>query len=139
MPRLYRASLDNILPELPVLEHLSIAAEFISGMFFVCAGNIRPSHPLRCLELDISDTSHGQLYSDQLWIAVDNGGLGRLRRVRIHRNLGWAENADGRRDLEDLSELLATLTSEEEEATGRRVETGVWIFPEQNIDTLLQA
>ena len=130
IPRLYRGSLDNILLELPVVEHMSIAADFISGKFFVCAGNIQPSHPLKCFELETSDISHGQLYSDQLWIAVESGGLGRLRRVRVHRNLGWGDTVDGKRDLEDLSELLGALASEEEEATGKRVETGVWTFPE---------
>ena len=122
--------MDNVLPKLPVLKYLSIVAEFISFKFFQRGGRIRPPHPLKVLELDASGTEQSPLYSDQLWLAIDNGGLGQLRKIRIHRNLGWADTAEGRRDLEDLSELLATLAVDEESATGKRVESGVWIFPE---------
>ena len=130
MPQLGYAALDNILVQLPSLQHLSLSTDFITAKFFVCAGKISPAHPLNFLELGSprQGSRHEEqeldcIGSDHIFRAIDTGGLSNLRRLRVHRALGWTDTAEARMDLEELSELLEAMAREEGGGPA-----GVWIF-----------
>ncbi|KAI4128008.1 MAG: hypothetical protein LQ347_004354, partial [Umbilicaria vellea] len=89
MPQLRATALDTILPHLPALHHLSAPADLISGAFFLCAGGLSPAHPLSVLELGSprqgsrhEEAAAERVRAEQIFRAVDAGGLANLRRVR---------------------------------------------------------
>ena len=131
MPQLGPAALDRILTQLPSLQHLSLSIDFITAHFFLCAGQIAPPHPLHFLELGsprqgarYEELETERVRSDDIFGAIDAGGLANLRRVRVHRAVGWTESAEARMELEELRELLEAMAREE----GGGAEAGVWIF-----------
>ena len=130
MPQLGYGALDNVLLQMPSLLHLSFSIDFITAKFFVCAGKVTPPHPLNFLELNGSQQTPryeahelGRIRSDCIFRAIDAGGLSNLRRVRVHRALGWTDSMEGRLDLEELSELLEAMAREEGGG-----EAGLWVF-----------
>ncbi|MCJ1300824.1 hypothetical protein MMC08_003623 [Hypocenomyce scalaris] len=130
MPQLGYGALDNVLLQMPLLLHLSFSIDFITAKFFVCAGKVTPPHPLNFLELNSSQQTpryeapdFGRIRSDCIFRAIDAGGLSNLRRVRVHRALGWTDCMAGRLDLEELSELLEAMAREEGGG-----EAGLWVF-----------
>lgn len=130
MPQLGYAALDTILLHLPSLQHLSFSTDVITAEFFVCAGNIAPAHPLSFLELGSPRRGSGheeqaleRVRADHIFRAVDAGGLANLRRVRVHRAVGWTDSAEGRMELEELGELLEAMAREGGVGTA-----GVWVF-----------
>ena len=107
----------------------------MSAEFFTIGVKTHHESVLEILELDSSETvARNDVTSDLIWGAV-GGGLGRLRKVRVHQRLGWTETAEGRADLKDLSELLEALAREDEEAginvrdrVDGKLDAGVWVF-----------
>jgi len=144
MPRLYRGSLDEILFHLPNLRVFSIAADYISRRFFTeyrtNEGEFLFSHPLEMLELEDSGATdlpleEYKIKASAVSLAVLEGRLGRLRRVRAHERLGWLATAQDREEVEDLVELLEDKAREDAEsgALGAGMvapasEAGVWVF-----------
>ncbi len=65
--------------------------------------------------------------SDRLLAAVVDGRLGRLRRVKVHRQLVDEQNCTNVKDLDDMLEALAR---EDAEAlhSDVKADAGVWIF-----------
>lgn len=131
-------SLDEILPYLPVLRRLRIPAEHISAGFFKCATELMSRDPSPLVELELT-CSKGEpncenesviIDSNDVWGTVVNGGLGRLRRLKIHRNLEWDLSREARSDLKSLDDMLRTLAREDAEASGshKTIEAGVWLI-----------
>lgn len=134
MPQLHQTSLDGILSLVPNLRVLSIAAEYISGLFLPIP-HIPPGHPLETLELDNADPPllGFKVTAKTISWAIMEGGLPRLRRVMVHKRLGWLATVRDREDVEDLSELLEAKAMEDISALGGGPvvppgEAGVWGF-----------
>lgn len=143
MPRLSDDALDGVLYMAPNLRSLSIAVDYITERF--CA-NWEPhsaphAHSLETLELD--DSGGADLWREEfkvtataLFFAVSDGVLGKLRRVRVRKRLGWLATAEGREDVEDLNELLEAKAREDTAVNttlGTRTlspayEAGVWVY-----------
>ena len=137
MPKLRHGSLNGILLRATNLRSLSIAVDYVSDELFI----LLPSHPLQTLELDDSGAAdlrlEGKITPNVVFFAISDGGLENLRRVRVSKRLGWGTTSEGRKDVEELAELLEVKASEDaefathENQEQRRVpcsEAGVWIF-----------
>ncbi|SLM34698.1 F-box domain [Lasallia pustulata] len=138
MPQLGYAALDNLLLQLPSLLHLDLSTDFITAKFFVSASRISPAHPLNFLELSsprqgfrYDEQEIDRISSDHIFRAIDAGGLSNLRRLRVHRALGWTDSAEARVELKELSELLEAMAREEGSGSA-----GVWIFNEHGTGTI---
>ena len=125
----------------PKLRSLNIAVDYITDEFRTDAGpGALHGHPLETLELDDSGAGgfrlEGKITADLLFFAVSDGGLGNLRRVRVHKRLCWEATAQDLEDMEDLSVLLEAKAREDTVMDGgpasRTVipapEAGVWVF-----------
>ena len=119
---------NDVLEICPCLRSLNVAMDFINDAFFHKAcRNVSMSHPLVSLTL----TSSEKLLADDdlcdlLFLAVSDGCLGKLRRVKVSKNAGWSDGP-GRRGLEELNELLEALGRED----GRGELAGVWEYEER--------
>lgn len=132
-------SLDEVLHVLPVLRRLSIPAEHISAGFFTCAFELMSKEPSPLVELELNGSpsweppyfgsERANIDCNNVWDAVADGGLGRLRRLKVHRSLEWDLSREARHDLKALGELLQTLAREDAEASGSHemIDAGVWI------------
>ena len=121
MPCLGTSALDNILELCPSLTHLLVSADYISTHFF----ERRMKHPLRQLDLDSSGQPGVGLKvgPNDVFIAVAEGWMPRLRVVRVSRLLKWVERQ--KEDVDDLAELLEAVAGEAGEDVER---VGVWEF-----------
>ncbi|MCJ1469284.1 hypothetical protein MMC07_007917 [Pseudocyphellaria aurata] len=133
-------SLGELLPYLPILRRLSIPGEHISSpKFFDCASELKSKGPFPLAELELSSTV---MYHDfetavvgddiwnDVWSAVEDGGLGRLRTLKVHRSLLDWELYHENDDKNALNDLLQALAEEDAEAfcSHETVDAGVWIF-----------
>lgn len=128
-------SLDEVLHFLPVLRRLSIPAEHISAGFFTCAFELMSKAPSPLVELELNglpywESERANVDCNNVWDAVVDGGLGRLRRLKVHRSLVWDHSREARHDLKALDELLQTLAREDAEASGSHetIDAGVWVI-----------
>lgn len=119
-----------MLLHLPSLQHLTVSTDFITARFFLCAVDISPAHPLSFLDLAYArrgprhdEDEFDRVRSDHVFRAIDAGGLANLRRLRVHRALGWTDSAEGRMDLEELGELLEAMAREDGGGAA-----GVWVY-----------
>lgn len=132
-------SLNELLPYLPVLRRLSIPAEHINTEFFTCASELELKDPSSLVELELTSSNGIPLGEEDnkvvidcnhVWGAVVDGRLGRLRRLKVHRNLKWDLGREGRCDLKALDDMLQALAREDAEASGSQetIDSGVWII-----------
>lgn len=143
MTRLSDDALDGVLYMAPNLRALSIAVDYITERF--CADwephSASRAHPLETLELDDSGVAglwreEFKVTATSLFFAVSDGVLGKLRRVRVRKRLGWLQTDQGREDVEDLSDLLEAKAREDTAlnttlGTGTLTpayEAGVWVY-----------
>lgn len=132
------SSFDEILVYLPVLRRLSIPAEYISAGFFTCVSNSMSNGFFPLVELELTcgngfpywENESIDIDCSHVWDAVVDGGLGRLRRLKLHRNLKWDLSREARRELKALDEMLQTLAREDAEASGshENMDAGVWMI-----------
>ncbi|KAF2482054.1 hypothetical protein BDY17DRAFT_252946 [Neohortaea acidophila] len=136
MPRLSSHALDDILVLLPQISHLSVSVDYLSPSVFDSARYSNafskdPDSPvplcqphLRTLELTSTDystsISEENLAPIDIIIALDEGTLPGLRRVRVARSLGW-DSADVAPDTEALGDAL-------QEGARRDWERKEWVF-----------
>ena len=129
-------SFDEILIYLPMLRRLSIPAEYISCGFFTYVSDSKPKDfsPLEELELTYSDgfpyweRERVYIKYNDVWDAVVDGGLGRLRRLKVHRNLDRDLSREASCELKSLDEMLQALAREDAEASGSPeiMDAGAW-------------
>lgn len=127
--------LDEVLVFSPVLRRLSLPAKYISVKFFTYPDPSNPTSkdlfPLVELELTYSLEDEGvEIDCNHVWDAVVDGRLGRLRRLKVHRNLKWDVGREARSDLKALDDMLQTLALEDAEAScsHETIDAGVWII-----------
>lgn len=123
--------LSGYLTHVPNLLYLKISLDFISRSFLLSENDKEEYHPLRQLDLDCFDPADCDAFNAQdLWVAIayDNG-LGRVRKVRVHRRLGWAATEEGKEQVKDLDELLKALAREDgANAEIEEADAGVVLF-----------
>lgn len=128
--------LDNILRLLPVIRSLSVSVELITKAFFECASDLKSTYPSPLVELELSsmkrriNDAEPHIKSDMIWSTVVDGGLGNLRRLRVHRNLGWGNiDAQQTNDVNALSLILQARAKQDgEQAVVKECDAGVWNY-----------
>lgn len=134
MSHLYEGHLDGILKKLPSVQRLSIPIQQISTRFFSYSFELNSSTPTQIVELELTSNVYATDQNDDIdidviWDAVLDGGLGRLRILRIHQDLGWPRSNLELTDLKLFSEMLQALAREDgERATVSEDKAGVYIF-----------
>lgn len=136
LPQLTWYSLNTILEVLPALRHFNVAADYICEDFFRqdYGNNLDNPRFLESMEITCLHTPPiGQTHditSDLIYNAVVDGPLKNLRRLSVRQMLGWIQDEEGRKSVEELSELLQALAREDlgPNASDEEVNAGVWIF-----------
>lgn len=123
--------LDEILLLLPVIHHLCISMCYIGRNFLDHAMELALSRPSPLVELELTTpeswTPQREITSDLIEDTVIQGGLPRLRRVKVPKCIGWDGDAEQQRDTNALSAMLQALAREDNGATGvREDQAGVW-------------
>lgn len=123
--------LSGYMEYVPNLLHLKISLDFVSRSFLLFENDKKDQYPLRQLDLDCFDPADCDAFSAyDLWaaIAYDNG-FGRVRKVRVHRRLGWAATEEGKEQVKDLDELLKALAREDgANAEIKEADAGILLF-----------
>ncbi|CAF9927658.1 MAG: hypothetical protein ALECFALPRED_003806 [Alectoria fallacina] len=123
--------LSGYMEYVPNLRSLKISLDFISRSFMLLENDKADRYPLRQLDLDCFDPADCEAFNAyDLWaaIAYDNG-FGRVRKVRVHRRLGWAASEEGTEQVKDLDELLKALAREDgASAEIKEADAGVVLF-----------
>ena len=107
--------LSSYMEHVPNLLYLRVSLDFISRSFLLSENDKGDYYPLRQLDLDCFDPAECDSFTAyDLWVAIayDNW-FGRVRKVRVHRRLGWAATAEGQEQMKDLDELLKALARED--------------------------
>ena len=108
--------LNSYMMYLPNVLHLKISLDFISASFLLPESDSEDLYPLRQLDLDCFDPADCDAFtaSDLAYAICDEGyGFGRLRRVRVHRRLGWTSTKEGKKQIKEVDELLKALARED--------------------------
>lgn len=134
MVNMYEGHLEGILKKIPSVQRLSIPLQQISARFFSYPFELDSFTPTQIVELELTSNVHvtdenHDINSGVIWDAVLNGGLGRLRILKIHQELGWPRSDEESTDLQLLSEMLQALAREDgEHAIVSEEKAGVYIF-----------
>jgi F-box-like len=113
---------DYLLCYCPNLTNLTIAVDYISRLFFDESNIPKPNdsghgHPLETLQLESSGTlgTDRKIEPNDVFIAVAEGVIPNLRRLRVNERLKWHQNTEWERDVRDLVDLLETKEREDYE------------------------
>ena len=122
--------LSSYMIHVPNLLHLKISLDFISPSFWRLKKDREDPYPLRQLDLDCFDPADCDASNaTDLWCAIRDEGFGRVRKVRVHRRLGWTATEEGMKRLKDVDELLKALAREDgANAAMDENEAGVVLF-----------
>ena len=122
--------LNGFMEHVPNLLYLKVSLDFISRSFFNSERNKGDHYPLRQLDLDCFDPADcDYITANEVWFAIYDDLFGRLRKVRVHRRLGWAATAEGEEAMEDLDDILKSLAREDgASAEIDEADAGVMLF-----------
>ena len=122
--------LNSYMIHLPNLLYLKISVDFISPSFLLLDKDKKDLYPLQQLDLDCFDPADCDLFTAaDLWCALCDEGLGIVRKVRVHRRLGWTATKEGKKRMNDVDELLKALAREDGvNAAIDETEAGVILF-----------
>ena len=103
------------MEHVPNLLYLKISLDFVSRSFMLSENDKGDQHSLRQLDLDCFDPADCDAFSAyDLWAAFAyDRGFGRVRKVRVHRRLGWATTEEGKKQVKDVDDLLKALARED--------------------------
>lgn len=123
--------LSGYMEYVPNLLYLKISLDFVSRSFLLSENDQGDQYPLRQLDLDCFDPADCDAFTAyDLWTAIAyDSGFGRIRKVRVHRKLGWAATEEGNEQVKDLDELLKALAREDgANAKIKEADAGVVLF-----------
>ena len=122
--------LSSYMMHVPNLLRLKISLDFISASSLLLEKDREDLYPLRQLDLDCFDPADCEAFTaSDLWYAICDEGFGRVRRVRVHRRLGWTASKEGKEIVKDVDELLKALAREDgDNAAMDENEAGVVLF-----------
>ena len=123
--------LSSYMEYVPNLLYLRVSLDFISRSFLLSRHDNGDHYPLRQLDLDCFDPADCDSFTAcDIWVAIAyENWFGGVRKVRVHRRLGWAATAEGKEQMKDLDELLKALAREDgASAEMDEAEAGVVLF-----------
>ena len=133
MPALTQAykPLSGFMDHVPNLRYLKLSFDFMVRSFLLLEDTEGDPYPLRQLDLDCFDPADCDVFTAyDLWFAIAHfHRFSRIRKVRVHRRLGWAATEDGKEQLKDLDELLKAFAREDgPSAEISEADAGVLLF-----------
>lgn len=123
--------LSSYMEYVPNLLYLKISLDFVSRSFLLSEIDKGDQYSLRQLDLDCFDPADTDTFTAyDVWAAIAyDSGFGRVRKVRVHRRLGWAATEDGKEQVKDLDDLLKALAREDgDNAEIKEADAGVVMF-----------
>ena len=107
--------LSSYMEHVPNLLYLKISLDFVSRSQLLSENDKGHQYPLRQLDIDCFDPeSCDDFTAYDLWAAIAyDTGFGKVRKVRLHRRLGWTATEEGKGQVKDLDELLKALARED--------------------------
>ena len=123
-------SLSDYLKHVPNLLYLKISLDFVWHSNFPSERVEGDRYPLKQIDIDCFDPGECELYASDLWAVIaSESRFGRVRKVGIHRRLGWADTREGKEQVKDLDDLLKALAREDgPNAEVKEVDAGVVLF-----------
>ena len=124
-------SLNDYMKHVPNLLYLKISLDFVSLSTFLNLEREEGDHyPLKQIDIDCFDPAEGEFYASDLWaVTACESRFGRVRKVGIHRRLGWTDTREGKEQVRDLDDLLKALAREDgPNADVKEVDAGVVLF-----------
>lgn len=124
-------SLSDYMKHLPNLLYLKISLDFVWRSIFPNSEREEGDHyPLKQIDIDCFDPTECEFYASDLWAVTDcKSRFGRVRKVGIHRRLGWTDTSEGKEQVRDLDDLLKALAREDgPNADVKEVDAGVVLF-----------
>ena len=123
-------SLSDYMKHVPNLRYLKISLDFLWH------SNLPPDrvegdhYPLKQIDIDCFDPAECELFASDLWAVIAcESRFGRVRKVGIHRRLGWADTREGKEQVKDLDDLLKALAREDgPNADVKEDDAGVVLF-----------
>ena len=110
----YHKPLSGYMIHVPNLLHLKISLDFISPLFLLLGRDREGPYPLRQLDLDCFDPAICDDFTAfDVWCAICDEGIGGVRKVRVHRRLGWTATREGKKWIKEVDELLKALARED--------------------------
>lgn len=123
--------LSGYMEHVPNLLYLKISLDFVSRSFLLSDNDKGEQYPLRQLDLDCFDPADCDTFTAyDVWAAIAyDSRFGRVRKVRVHRRLGWAATKEGKEQVKDLDDLLKALAREDgANAEIQEADAGVVLF-----------
>lgn len=109
--------LTNITDLVPNLRHLKISLDFVGPLFFTAGeSGQRECQFLTRLDLDCFEPAECVDFSPERIadaIVDMEGNFSKLRRLGVHRKLGWMTTKNGKKDMSEIDELLKALARED--------------------------
>ena len=123
-------SLSDYMEHAPNLLYLKISADFLwySNIF---KERVDGDHcPLKQIDIDCFDPAACDFDASDLWAVIAcESRFGRVRKVGIHRRLGWADTREGKEQVKDLDDMLKALAREDgPNAEVKEDDAGVVLF-----------
>lgn len=116
------------------LVYLSVSVDLLAFRFFLSLPeeSLGGLQALQTLEIGYPDSFAAAGFAvsaSELFLAVTEGSLPKLRKLRVHRALGWTDSPEGNEGVEELDDLLKALAREDGEGPQvPEAEAGVVIF-----------
>ena len=115
--RLGHGLLTNITDLAPNLHHLKISLDFVGPLFFTAGESGQPECKfLTRLDLDCFEPAECVDFSPERiadTIVGMEGKFSKLRRLGVHRKLGWMNTKNGTEGMAEIDELLKALARED--------------------------
>lgn len=118
MRLLHEGSLNEMVDHLPNLVHLGISVDYIDSNFLdaeITAARVGLG-ALQELDLDTLDAfkpdDELMMLPDAIWLAIADRKLPSLRKLRIHRKLGWMDSLYSKDSVKDIDDLLKAFARE---------------------------
>lgn len=123
--------LSGYMEYVPNLVYLKISLDFVSRSVLLSENDKEDQYSLRQLDLDCFDPEETDLFTAyDVWAAIAyDRGFGRVRKVRVHRRLGWVATDEGLEQVKELDLLLKALAREDgDDAEIKEADAGVVLF-----------
>ena len=122
--------LSDYMKHVPNLLYLKISLDFVWHSRFPSEKEEGDLYPLKQIDIDCFDPAECELYASDLWAVIAcESRFGMVRKVGIHRRLGWPDTREGKEQVKDLDDLLKALAREDgPNADVREVDAGVVLF-----------
>lgn len=123
-------SLSDYIKHVPNLLYLKISLDFVWQTTFLSEREEGDHYPLKRIDIDCFDPAECELYASDFGAVIAfESRFGMVRKVGIHRRLGWADTREGKVQVRNLDDILKALAREDgPNADVEEADAGVVLF-----------